>query len=193
MAGFWYSGRVLSIFYVRDNVLDQKCGLSGRNCYLCDMKAVRHIVRLMVIAVMCVTAVSCGIAKVKDIKIDSFDVKYITPTSARSLDAVLLVGIHNPSTNIIISGLEGTVKYAGREIAVVQAGTIPLEKKSDKVYEIPCTASLVDGVSLLTLFPIFAMQSPQDLSADVRLRVALKSGAGTDLVFNDLTIAKFSR
>lgn len=157
------------------------------------MKLVRNIAKFLLLAVMCMAEVSCGIAKVKDIKVNSFDVKYITPTSARSLDAVLLVGIHNPATNIVISGLEGTVKYGGREIAVVQAGTIPLEKKSDKVYEVPCTASLVDGVSLLSLFPIFAAQSPQNLSADVHLRVALKSGAGTDLVFNDLTIAKFSR
>ena len=161
--------------------------------YLCNMKLARHIAKLVMIAVMCVTVAACGVSKVKDIRVNSFDVKYITPTSARSMDAVLLVGIHNPATNIVISGLEGTVKYGGKEIAVVQAGTIPLEKKSDKVYEIPCTASLVDGVSLLSLLPIFAMQNAKDLSADVHLRVALKSGAGTDLVFNDLTIAKFSR
>lgn len=157
------------------------------------MKCARHIAKVLLLASVCLAAASCSISKVKDIRINSFDVKYITPTSARSLDAVLLVGIHNPAMSIVVSGMEGTIKYGGREIAVVQAGTIPLEKKSDKVYEVPCTASLVDGVSLLTLFPIFAQQSPQDLSADVHLRVALKSGAGTDLVFNDLTIAKFSR
>ena len=157
------------------------------------MKCALHIAKVLLLAAVCLAAASCGVSKVKDIRINSFDVKYVTPTSARSLDAVLLLGIHNPAMSIVVSGLEGTIKYDGREIAVVQAGTIPLEKKSDKVYEIPCTASLVDGVSLLTLFPIFAAQSPQDLSADVHLRVALKSGAGTDLVFNDLTIAKFSR
>lgn len=157
------------------------------------MKPARHIVKLLVLAAMCVAAASCGVSKVKDIKVNSFDVKYITPTSARSLDAVLLVGIHNPAMSLVVSGLEGTIKYGNRDIAVVQAGTIPLEKKSDKVYEVPCTASLVDGVSLLTLFPIFAQQSPQNLSADVHLHVALKGGAGTDLVFNDLTIANFSK
>ena len=108
------------------------------------MKVARQIAKMMLLAVMCVAAASCGVSKVKDIKINSFDVKYVTPTSARSLDAVLLVGIHNPAMKIIISGLEGTIKYGDREIAVVQAGTIPLEKKSDKVYEVPCTASLVD-------------------------------------------------
>ena len=157
------------------------------------MKLVRHIAKLLVVAVMCMSAASCGVYKVKDIKINSFDVKYVTPTSARSLDAVLLLGIHNPATSITISNLEGTVKYGEKEIAVVQAGTIPLDKKSDKVYEVPCTATLKDGVSLLNLLPILAMQDPENLSADVQLRVALKNGAGTDLVFNDLTIAKFSR
>ncbi|MBO4585951.1 MAG: hypothetical protein J5675_05055 [Bacteroidales bacterium] len=157
------------------------------------MKCARHIARIVMLVAMCVAAASCGVSKIKDIKVNSFDVKYVTPTSARSLDAVLLLGINNPAMNLVISGLEGTVKYNDKAIAVVSAGTIPLEKKTDKVYEIPCTASLVDGVSLLSLFPLLANPDPKGLNVDVHLRVANKKGIGTDLVFNDLSIAKFTR
>ncbi|MBR6306331.1 MAG: LEA type 2 family protein [Bacteroidales bacterium] len=153
------------------------------------MKRLLHIVLLVVTVI---TATSCGVSKVKDIKITSVDFKYITPTSSRSLDAVLLLGIDNPAPAINVSSLEGTVSYGGREIATVTADGIMLQKKSSQVYELPCSASLVDGVSLLSLLPIFA-GSPNGLTANVRLHAAIKNGPGTDLVFNDLNILNFTR
>lgn len=153
------------------------------------MKRALHIV---LFAVTVLVAASCGVDKVKDIKVTSVDFKYITPTSARSLDAVLLLGIDNPAPAINVSALEGIVSYGGREIVQVSAGELQLQKKSSQVYEVPCTASLVKGVSLLSLIPIFS-GSPEDLKADVRLHVALKNGPGTDLVFKDLNILNFTR
>lgn len=153
------------------------------------MKRVLHTLLLVVATVL---ASSCGVSKVKDIKVTSVDFKYITPTSARSLDAVLLLGVDNPAPAIKISALEGIVSYGDRQIVQVKAGELSLEKKSSQVYEVPCTASLVDGVSLLSLIPVFS-GSPDALKADVRLHVALKNGPGTDLVFNDLKILNFTR
>ena len=153
------------------------------------MKRVLHTLLLVVATVL---ASSCGVSKVKDIKVTSVDFKYITPTSARSLDAVLLLGVDNPAPAIKISALEGIVSYGDRQIVQVKAGELSLEKKSSHVYEVPCTASLVDGVSLLSLIPVFS-GSPDALKADVRLHVALKNGPGTDLVFNDLKILNFTR
>lgn len=143
-------------------------------------------------ALVVILAAGCGVSKVKDIKITSVDFKYITPTSARSLDAVLLLGIDNPAPAIKVSGLDGVVSYGDRQIARVTAGEVSLQKKSSMVYEVPCTASLMDGVSLLSLIPIFS-GSPDALKADVRLHAALKNGPGTDLVFNDLKILNFTR
>ena len=153
------------------------------------MKRVLHTLLLVVATVL---ASSCGVSRVKDIKVTSVDFKYITPTSARSMDAVLLLGVDNPAPAMKISALEGIVSYAGRQIVQVTAGELMLEKKSSQVYEVPCTASLVDGVSLLSLIPAFS-GSPDALKADVRLHVALKNGPGTDLVFNDLKILNFTR
>lgn len=156
------------------------------------MKRIVHIAKIFVLGLLALTAASCGVSKVKDIKITSVDFKYITPTSARSLDAVLLLGINNPAPAINISGLEGVVSYGDRQIVNVVSDGIVLQKKSEQVYEVPCKASLVDGVSLLSLIPVFS-GSPDALKADVRLHVALKNGPGTDLVFNDLKILNFTR
>lgn len=153
------------------------------------MKRVLHTLLLVVATVL---ASSCGVSRVKDIKVTSVDFKYITPTSARSLDAVLLLGVDNPAPAMKISALEGIVSYGDRQIVQVKAGELSLQKKSSQVYEVPCTASLVDGVSLLSLIPAFS-GSPDALKADVRLHVALKNGPGTDLVFNDLKILNFTR
>ena len=157
------------------------------------MKRIVHTAKIFVLGLLVLTAASCGVSRVKDIKITSVDFKYVTPTSSRSLDAVLLIGIDNPAPAINISALEGTVKYGEKEIANVVSEGIVLEQKSEQVYELPCSATLVDGVSLLSLIPIFASPQPDALKADVRLHVALKSGPGTDLVFNDLNILNFTR
>jgi len=146
----------------------------------------------VLLAVMLVMTASCGASKVKDIEITSVDFKYITPTSSRSLDAVLLLGIKNPAGSFKVSDIEGTLKYSDRPLAIVKGGEILLEKKSEQVYEFPCSASLVQGVSLLSLLPIFSQGSPDGFTADLRLRLALKNGLGTDLVFNDLSISQLT-
>ncbi|MCR5408732.1 MAG: hypothetical protein K6E61_06480 [Bacteroidales bacterium] len=156
------------------------------------MKRFVHIAKIFVLGLSALVAASCGVSKVKDIKVTSVDFKYITPTSARSLDAVLLLGIDNPAPAIKISALEGTVSYGDRALVNVTSGGIDLQKKSSQVYEVPCTATLVDGVSLLSLIPGFTV-APDALKADVSLHVAFKNGPGTDLVFNDLKILNFTR
>lgn len=153
------------------------------------MKRLGHIAFLFVAMVM---AAGCSMSKVKDISVTSVDFKYVTPTSSRSLDAVLLLGIDNPSGTFRISDLAGTVKYDGRPLVNVKGGEVLLEKKSSKVYEYPCSASLVDGVSFLSLLPLMAQGSQEKLTADIKLHVATKRGLGTDLVFNDLSISKLA-
>lgn len=154
------------------------------------MKRALHIV---LFAVTVLVAASCGVSKVKDIKLTSVDFKYITPTSSRSLDAVLLLGIDNPAPAMTVSGLEGLLRYGERDIATVTAGEVVLEKKSSQVYEVPCSAALVDGVSLLSLLPLFSASAADALKADVRLHVTLRNGPGTDLVFKDMKILNFTR
>ena len=38
----------------------------------------------------------CDVAKIKDLSVTSVGVKYLVPTSSRSMDAVLLLGLDNP-------------------------------------------------------------------------------------------------
>ena len=90
----------------------------------------------------------CDVAKIKDLSVTSVGVKYLVPTSSRSMDAVLLLGLDNPSISFTVQDVSGVVKHYDREIARFTAGELPVQARSVQVYELPCTAVLADKVSL---------------------------------------------
>ena len=134
----------------------------------------------------------CGVAKIKDINVTSVGVKYLVPTSSRSMDAVLLLGLDNPSISFTVQDVSGVVKHYDRELVQFTAGEIPVQARSAQVYELPCTAVLSDKVSLLDLLAIAARRSMEGMTADVKLRVSLKGGKGTVLTFNGLDLSQFN-
>ena len=157
------------------------------------MKAFRKI-GIFVALVAAVLAVSeCSVAKIKDLKVTSVGVKYLVPTSSRSMDAVLLLGLDNPSITFTVDDIRGVVKYYDREMVHFTAGELPVQGKSVQVYELPCTAVLADKVSLLDLLAIAAKRSLDGMTADVKLHVKLRNGAGTTLTFNGLDLSSFNQ
>lgn len=157
------------------------------------MKAFRKIGILLALAVALGAVSGCSIAKIKDLKVTSVGVKYLVPTSTRSMDAVLLLGLDNPSISFTVDDVRGVVKYYGREMVHFTAGELPVQARSVQVYELPCTALLAEKVSLLDLLAIAAKRSLDGMTADVKLHVKLKNGAGTTLSFNELDLSSFSQ
>jgi len=156
------------------------------------MKVLRRI-GVFLSLVACLLAVSgCAVTKIREIRLTNVGVKYIVPTSSRSLDAVLLLGIDNPSISFTAQDVTGVVKQYGRELGKFTAGQLPVQAKSVQVYELPCTVALSEKVSLLDLLAIAARRSMDGLTADVKLRVSLKGGKGTVLTFNGIDLAQFS-
>ena len=135
----------------------------------------------------------CDIAKIKDLSMTSAGVKYIVPTSSRSMDAVLLLGLDNPSISFTVQDVKGVVKYYDREMVHFTAGKLPVQARSVQVYELPCTALLADQVSLLDLLALAAKRSLNGMTVDVKLRVSLKDGKGTVLTFNNIDLTQFSQ
>jgi len=158
------------------------------------MKSMRRILLAVAVAAAALLAAGCGVSRIKDIRLDSAGVKYIVPTSARSLDAVLLLSIENPAMSFTVSNVEGAVRQEDKVLVTFTAGPLPLEGKTTRVYELPCTATLADGVSYLDLLVIAARRSLDGLKADVNLYAATKNGVlGAPLSFKDIDLAQFSR
>jgi hypothetical protein len=157
------------------------------------MKSVRKIgLWALVLAALAVVS-GCGISKIRQIRITSVGVKYVVPTSTRSVDGVLLLGIDNPALSFTILDVQGVVKSYGRDLAHFTAGELPVQARSVQVYELPCTATLAEKVSLLDLLAIASKRSMEGLTVDLKLRVSLGRGKGTTLTFNDIDLSQFSQ
>lgn len=157
------------------------------------MKSVRKIGLLALLMATLLAVSGCGISKIRQIRVTSVGVKYVVPTSSRSVDGVLLLGIDNPSLSFTAQDVQGVVKSYGRELARFTAGELPVQARSVQVYELPCTAALSEKVSLLDLLAIASKRSMEGMTVDVKLRVSLGRGKGTTLTFNDIDLSQFSQ
>ncbi len=157
------------------------------------MKDWRKIGLLCLVVAAALAVTGCGIAKIRELRVTSVGVKYLVPTSSRSMDAVLLLGLDNPSVTFTVQDVSGTVRYYDREMVHFTAGELPVQARSVQVYELPCTAILADKVSLLDLLALGAKRSMDGMAVDVKLRVKLKSGAGKTLTFKNIDLSSFSQ
>lgn len=155
------------------------------------MKRIRSILLLAAVVIM---ASSCAITRLKDISLVSTGVKYVVPTSTRSMDAMLLLEVDNPSVNVNVSDVTGTLRHGDRELAHFVSGQTTLQGKSHQTYELPCTITLADGVSLLDILIYAARRNRlEGLKMDVDLRAALKNGLSKVLEYHDIDLSQFSR
>lgn len=156
------------------------------------VKTIKHIGLVLLAAfLLC----SCGMSKVKDISLSSVGIAYIVPTSLRSMDGKLLLGINNPAMSFAVNEVTGTVRYNEKEIAHFSTGSIELEGKTDQVYELPCSVELAEGASLLDVLIIASKRSLQGLKADVDVHAALKKNGvlRAPFQFRDLDLSSFSK
>ena len=149
----------------------------------------RTIFCIFVALLACAVLSGCsGLSKVKDIKVTSCGLESYSLKGLRSVDAVLAVGIDNPTFAFKVMDVSGTVKYNGEDFATYTADTVSVEKKCSKVYDLPCSATLSDGVSLKQLMQIAKKGSLEGFTTDVTATVKLKSGAGKTFKFKNIDL-----
>ena len=157
------------------------------------MRFLRTMIKALAAAALAAALSGCGdLRKVKDINVSSCGIKYITPTSSRSVEGVLLMGIDNPAMTFTVSDVDGTLQYYGRTLGFFTAGELPVQAHSSQVYELPCTAALAEKVSLLDIMAIGAKRSLEGLKVDVTLHVKLRNGMGTTLKFKDIDVSQYA-
>ena len=156
------------------------------------MKALKHIGIFLAAALL---ACSCGLSKVKEIAVTNVGIAYIVPTSARSVDAKLLLGINNPARKFAVQEVSGTLRYNETPVAHFVTGPLELQAKTEETYELPCTVVLDEGVSILEVLLIAAKGSLEGLKADVDIQGALKKNGvlRAPISFRDLDISQFKK
>jgi len=158
------------------------------------MKTIRRtLLPFLVVLLVSVGLTGCGVSKVKDIEITSFGLESYSLKGLRSVQAVLAVGIDNPAFEFTITDLSGIVKYNGENFASYTADSLTVDKKCSKVYDLPCTATLSDGVGLMQVMSIARSESLEGFTTDVEAHVKLHNGLGKTLRFKDLDLQELTK
>lgn len=158
------------------------------------MKAERRIFILSLIAAAVVAMLpACGsLSKVKDIKITSCGVESYSMKGLRSINAVLALGIDNPAMDFTVTELNGILKYHGEDFAFYSGDTLQVEGKCSKVYDLPCSVTLKEGIGLLQAMQIIGKNSLDDFTTDIEAKVKIRKGPRKTVRFKDLDLQKLA-
>lgn len=118
-------------------------------------------------AIAMVLAGSCRQQTIMDTAITSCGVESFSTQGLRKVDAVLLVGVNNPSKAFTLTNISAVVNNNGREIAIVTADDITVEKKCEKTYRLPLSVNLT-GMTALGLLPLLNQNDFSDYGVEVQ-------------------------
>lgn len=133
------------------------------------------------------------IRNVKNIKILSGSVSQLTPVGLHGLKAVLDLKVQNPAMQIGLSDVTGVVHYKGQPIIELLADPVTVDARSTAVYSLPCSASLVEGMSLVKVLGMLSDYNLDDLKIDLSVRLKLKGAPSAPLNFKNISVTKFMK
>lgn len=149
----------------------------------------RKILLLLTALAAVLTLSSCASSFRKKVHIQSYSVKYVVPTSARSADLVLKVGVENETVGFSVTDISGVIKMNEEPVATFTADNVALKGRTTEVYEVPVQAELCEGVSIIRILLMVGQGSADGLSADIDARVA-KAGLSKRFSVKDKKISK---
>lgn len=153
------------------------------------MKSV--FIRFVVIVAMVFMASACG--NIRNIRVTSCNIASISPNGLRSVDARLRVGVHNPAMTFTVSDVLGFIHDRDGVIANFTGGPVTVLRKTDAVYELPCSLTL-DGK--ISLFEVLSVVKTMDLSAyfvDVTANVTTAGGITKVYRYKDIPLGDLVR
>lgn len=150
---------------------------------------IRKLFLLLACLAVTLLSSSCASSFRKKVHIQSYGVKYVVPTSARSADIVMKVGIENETVGFSVTDIHGVIKMDEEDIATFTAQDVALKGKTTEVYEVPVQAELCDGVSIIRILLMAGLGDTEGLTADIDARVA-KAGLSKKFSVRNKKITK---
>ncbi|MBQ7269872.1 MAG: hypothetical protein IJS62_08500 [Bacteroidales bacterium] len=138
-------------------------------------------------ALLLAAALLCGCASsYKNIKVTDCKLHSVTPTGLRSLDAILVLTVDNPASDLIIRDAQGMVKRNGENFLRINASDIFVEGKCTKDYKVPLGGELLGEGGVLSLFSSMTGSAQSDYTVDIVALISLKSGLKHNFEFKDV-------
>ena len=154
------------------------------------MKRIAKISLLLLLAAFVLTG--C-VSKYKKIKVSSFEVESVVPSSLRSANVVVAVGINNPAPAFQVRDIEATVKQNGNVMGLVTGEPVSVDGKCERVYRIPLQAQLAEGVGLMQLLATYKSFNPEEFTIDLHARANVAGKIGKDIDYKDVPLTKFMK
>ena len=127
----------------------------------------------------------------KDITVTSCELVSVMPQGLSSLEALIKIGIYNPSVSFEVSDLKGVAKVKGQPAIILTADQLIVTSGSDKVYRVPLYGEIAEGFNPFQLLQLLDNQIDfQDVTIDVTGKVALRGGVGKKLDIKDIPLSK---
>ena len=153
----------------------------------------KKLIRISLLLLLAAFMLTGCVTKYKKIKVSSFELESVVPSSLRSANIVVAVGINNPAPSFQVRDIEATVKQNGEVMGLVTGEPVSVDGKCDRVYRIPLQAQLADGVSLMQLLATYKNFNPEEFTIDLHARANVAGKVGKDIDYKDVPLTKFMK
>lgn len=145
------------------------------------------------VAIVAVIFMTCACGNIRNIHVTSCNVARISPNGLRSVDALLRVGVHNPAMTFTVSDVLGYIHNQDGVVANFTGGPVTVLRKTDAIYELPCSLTL-DGK--ISLFEVLSVIKTMDISAyyvDITANVTTAGGITKVYRYRDIPLRDIVR
>ena len=146
-------------------------------------------IHILALVLCCLLLAGCKGGSFKDIKVTSARIISIVPEGLTDLNALIEVGVHNPTVALEITNMIGMARFEDMNMLSVSADQLIVEGHSDKEYQIPLRGHIEEGFNPFRLLRLLGDEaSLDDVTVSFKARVALRGGLGKNIEMVDIPI-----
>ena len=146
----------------------------------------------MMVSALAVLFCLGGCKGIKQISVSSFEIVSIAPRGMNEIDALVKVGINNPTVAFEVTDLSGTVFVKDSPCLTLTSDQLIVYAKSDRVYSIPVHGTLEKEFNPFQLLQLFNNQmNLDDVTLNVKAKAALRGGAGKVIDLKGIPLSRF--
>lgn len=177
-----------------DFIQNTKIGFFSEYRYLCiDVKPciVRNLIhKLALVLVSALLMTLGGCKKMKEISVTSVEIEAISPKGLQGINVFLAVGIDNPSIQISLENINGSLKHSGKVLGRVTMDPFVVQARSAEIYHLRAFVTLGEDATLKDLIMLTDMEKLKECTVDVSATPRLKGGLGAPITLKNIPFEK---
>lgn len=153
------------------------------------MKRLFHSVCLLFAALLMLS--SCS-SKYSEVRISSVGLSSFTMEGTKQILLDVELGIDNPAPSFTLRNINATLKAEDRDILYLTCDELTIEGRTDKVYSIPVTANIAQGVNIFYILGAVQNLKDKAFMLDFSANAKLRGGFGKTIEYKDIPLSQLS-